>query len=199
MEFQHRRKGILDNAEKIFAAKGFYDTTMAEIADASGFAIGSLYHFFEGKEHLFTTMMSEKLDMMYADIQESVNGVKGTLNKISALARRQFDFVENNVDFFNLLIRGEGMSLSNKNVVLREKVVANHFRYLTFIEGIMRKGIQEKSLKAMEPRIMACVLLGTIRSITYDWMLAGQKNCLSNMVETVLDIVMVGVKAEVSK
>ncbi|MGA2333239.1 MAG: TetR family transcriptional regulator, partial [Syntrophales bacterium] len=38
MEFQLRRTEILSQAEKIFAAKGFHNTTMAEIASASGFA-----------------------------------------------------------------------------------------------------------------------------------------------------------------
>ena len=73
MEFQIRRTEILNQAEKIFASKGFYIATMAEIADASGFAIGTLYHFFEGKENLYTTMVSEKLDMMYSEIRDAVN------------------------------------------------------------------------------------------------------------------------------
>ena len=51
MEFQLRRTEILSQAEKIFAAKGFHNATMAEIASASGFATGTLYQFFEGKEN----------------------------------------------------------------------------------------------------------------------------------------------------
>ena len=46
-EFQVRRTEILAQAEKIFSAKGFHETTMAQIAEASGFSIGSLYHFFQ--------------------------------------------------------------------------------------------------------------------------------------------------------
>jgi AcrR family transcriptional regulator len=53
-----RRAEILRTAEKIFAAKSFHDVTMAEIANASGFSTGSLYQFFEGKENLYTTMIS---------------------------------------------------------------------------------------------------------------------------------------------
>ena len=37
-----------------------HDVTMAEIASASGFSIGSLYQFFKGKEYLYSTMISEK-------------------------------------------------------------------------------------------------------------------------------------------
>ena len=52
-EFNLRRAEILEQAEKIFAAKGFHNTTVAEIAGASGFAVGTLYQFFESKEQLY--------------------------------------------------------------------------------------------------------------------------------------------------
>ncbi len=71
-EFNMRRSEILDAAVKVFAGKGFYNATVAEIAAASGFAIGTLYQFFDGKEQLYTAMLTEKLAMMYSDIQTAV-------------------------------------------------------------------------------------------------------------------------------
>ncbi len=59
MEFLSRRASILEKAEKIFARKGFHNTSVAEIANASGFAIGSLYQFFEGKDDLYETMFNQ--------------------------------------------------------------------------------------------------------------------------------------------
>ena len=70
-EFNMRRAEILKQAEKVFATKGFHNVTMAEIADASGFSIGSLYQFFKGKEDLYITMISEKLDLMYAEVRKA--------------------------------------------------------------------------------------------------------------------------------
>jgi len=42
MECQLRRSEILHQAERILVDKGFYKTTMAETADASGFAIDKI-------------------------------------------------------------------------------------------------------------------------------------------------------------
>ena len=72
-EFQFRRAEILDQAVKIFSAKGFHETTMAQIAEASGFSIGSLYHFFRGKEELYSVMVMEKVRMMYDEIMGAVS------------------------------------------------------------------------------------------------------------------------------
>jgi AcrR family transcriptional regulator len=48
-EFQVRRTEILAQTEKIFSAKGFHETTMAQIADASGFPSGVSTIFSAGK------------------------------------------------------------------------------------------------------------------------------------------------------
>jgi AcrR family transcriptional regulator len=54
------RKQIFDVAMGLFRKRGFHETTMAQIAQASGFSIGSLYHFFRGKEELYSLMVMEK-------------------------------------------------------------------------------------------------------------------------------------------
>ncbi|MEN6319859.1 MAG: TetR/AcrR family transcriptional regulator [Syntrophaceae bacterium] len=197
MELQLRRGEILSQAEKIFSAKGFYNTTMAEIADASGFAIGSLYQYFEGKENLYTVMVSEKLDRMYKEIRDSVNRVDDIRDKIEMLVRAHFCFVENNVDFCNLFIRGEGASLTKGEMILRDKMIAYYLNHVGYVEYIMRWGIETNSLKKMEPRMMAYVLLGIIRSFIFNWMLDNKNNNLSNKVDCVLDVFLRGVGAEV--
>jgi AcrR family transcriptional regulator len=172
---------------------------MAEIANASGFAIGTLYQFFEGKENLYTTMVSEKLDKMYAEIRQSVNREAAIFNKLEELVRSHFRFVENNVDFCNLLIRGEGATLSNRETALRDKIIADHLNHIGYVEYMMRWGTQTEAFKIMEPRVMAYALLGIIRSFIYGWMLTAQDTSLCDKVECVLDIFLNGVRAGVSK
>lgn len=197
MELQRRRGEILSQAERIFSAKGFYNTTMAEIADASGFAIGTLYQYFEGKEKLYTVMVSEKLDRMYKEIRDAVNGVERIRDKIETLVRAHFHFVENNIDFCNLFIRGEGASLTKGEMILRDKMIADYLNHVGYVEYIMRWGIETNSLKKMEPRMMAYVLLGIIRSFIFNWMLDNKNNHLSNKVDCVLDVFLTGVGAGV--
>ena len=197
MEFQLRRSEILTTAEKIFASKGFYTTTMAEISDASGFAIGTLYQFFESKENLYTTMICEKLDMMYSGIREQVNGAEHVIDKIETLIKSYFNFVENNIDFCNIFIHGEGTVPSEGKTQLREKVIKDYLNHMEFIEGIMRLGMDTASLRVFDPRIMAFSLFGVIRAHIVGWMLENHDYPLSDKVECVLQIFLRGVGAEV--
>jgi AcrR family transcriptional regulator len=199
MEFQLRRSEILNQAEKIFAAKGFHNTTMAAVASASGFATGTLYQFFEGKENLYNIMVSEKLDRMYLEIRESVNSQERMVDKIEKLVESHFHFAENNVDFCDLLIRGEGLTLSDKGTILRDKLIADYFNHIGFVENIMRFGIETRTLKGGDPRMMAYTLLGIIRSFFYYWMLANQNTPLSDKVGCVSDIFLKGAGLELTE
>jgi AcrR family transcriptional regulator len=199
MEFRLRRTEILSQAEKIFAAKGFHNATMAEIASASGFATGTLYHFFEGKENLYNIMVSEKLDKMYLEIRESVNSQEKVMDKIEKLVESHFHFVENNVDFCDLLIRGEGLTLSDKGTILRDKLIADYFNHIGFVESMMRFGMETRTLKNGDPRMMAYTLLGIIRSFFYYWMHTNQDTPLSDKVGCVADIFLKGVGLELAE
>ena len=51
-EAEVRREEILDAAEKLFAARGFDNTSTGDILDAVGIARGTLYYHFKSKEDI---------------------------------------------------------------------------------------------------------------------------------------------------
>jgi AcrR family transcriptional regulator len=193
-EFNLRRAAILEQAGKIFAAKGFHNTTVAEIAGASGFAIGTLYQFFESKEQLYTVVLTEKLGMMYAGIQKAVDEETDLLRKIDTLVATQFRFVENNAEFCSIFVRGDHLSLSEGSVELRKRMVSDYAIYVSFIEGLMRDGIRTGILKKMDPRMMAAALTGIINSYASKWLSVADRASLMDNIQFVVDIFLGGVK-----
>ena len=193
-EFNLRRAAIIEQAGKIFAAKGFHNTTVAEIAGASGFAVGTLYQFFESKEQLYTLVLTEKLGMMYAGIQKAVAEETDLLRKIDTLVAAQFRFVENNAEFCGIFVRGDHLSLSEGSVELRKRMVSDYAVYVSFIEGVMRDGIRTGILKKMDPWMMAAALTGIINSYTAKWLTVAEGASLMDNVQFVVDIFLQGVK-----
>jgi AcrR family transcriptional regulator len=192
-EFKIRRMEIMAQAEKIFAAKGFHNVTMAEIANSSGFSTGSLYQFFEGKENLYTTMITEKLDLMYGQIREKAKAAEEIAEKIDILIGANFQFVEENTDFCRLFLRGETAPLSEIMTSLRQKLADDYFEHLTFIENIFKKGVNSGYLRPLNPRVMAAALFGLIRSSAIDWMLLPDKESLNSKKDSIMDIFLRGV------
>jgi AcrR family transcriptional regulator len=195
-EFNLRRAEILENAEKVFAAKGFYNTTVAEIAAASGFAIGTLYQFFAGKEQLYTAMITEKLTMMYEKIREAVEKEAGIFRKIEILVVSNFQFIESNAEFCSIFVRGDHLSLSEGSEALRERMMRDYADHVSFIEEVIREGIHTGDLKKMDSRMMAAALLGIINSCSFKWLTGAKEGSLETKVPFVLDIFLEGVRQD---
>jgi AcrR family transcriptional regulator len=193
-EFNLRRAEILGQAEKIFAAKGFHNTTVAEIAGASGFAVGTLYQFFESKEQLYAVMLTEKLNMMYARIRESVATEADAIRKIERLVASQFGFVEDNAEFCSIFIRGDHLSLSEGSAALRKRMVSDYAVHVSFTEEVLREGICAGVLKEMDPRMMAAALTGIINSSASKWLAMMEGASLMGNVPFVIDIFLEGVR-----
>jgi len=181
-------------AERMFAAKGFHNVTMAEIANASGFSIGSLYQFFEGKEDLYAKMISEKLDFMYQEVRKEVNSVKEVADKISRLIHVHLRFVENNTAFCRIFLRGENETLTEMMTMLRQKLVDDYFKHITFIENFLKKGMKSGLLRPLPTRETALALFHLIRASAMDWMLMPTKEPLIAQGKFIQDIFLYGTK-----
>ena len=193
-EFNVRRTEIIKQAEKLFATKGFHNVTVAEIASASGFSIGSLYQFFEGKEDLYTTMISENLDLMYVEIRKATNAAKDIAGKIEALIDAHLQFIEKNTDFCRLFIKGENAALSEAITSLHQKLIDDYFKHINFIENLLKDGIRKNLLRALPPHEMASALFHLIRASSMEWMLVPTKESLSSKKGLIMDIFLQGVK-----
>ena len=55
----HRRKEILDAAARLFAEKGYRETTMADIAEAVAVAETTLYHYYGSKREVLLAVFKE--------------------------------------------------------------------------------------------------------------------------------------------
>jgi len=195
-EFNLRRTEILDAAVKVFAAKGFHNATVAEIAAASGFAIGTLYQFFDGKEQLYTAMLTEKLGMMYAGIRKTVAAAADIVKKIELLVDSHFRYVEENAEFCSIFVRGDYLSLSEGSAELRKKIRSDYALHVAFIEGVMRDGIRTGILKEMDPPMMAAALTGIVNSYASKWLTVAEEGSLKSKVPFVLDIFLGGVRKD---
>ena len=194
-EFNLRRAAILEQAEKIFSTKGYHNVTVAEIANASGFAIGSIYQFFDSKEQLYTTMIREKLDLMYAEIRQEVNAQKDIAGKIVTLINAHLQFVEKNTDFCRIFLRGENDALSEMMTELRQKLIDDYFKHISFVENFLKAGIKSGLLRALPPHEIASALIHLIRSAASEWLLEPTKESLISKKDFILDIFLNGVKA----
>lgn len=69
-EAEERKEEILDAAERLFATKGFDNTSTGDILDAVGIARGTLYYHFKSKEEILDGVIERMTNRLMQDARE---------------------------------------------------------------------------------------------------------------------------------
>ncbi len=69
------RADLLAAARKVFAERGFYDASIAEITELADVGVGTFYLYFRDKEEAFSTMLDEGFREMQGKIAADLYGV----------------------------------------------------------------------------------------------------------------------------
>jgi AcrR family transcriptional regulator len=67
--YDRRQEEIISAAAREFAARGYDQTTMAELARATGLATGALYHYFGSKEELLRAICDQLMEPLLGRAQ----------------------------------------------------------------------------------------------------------------------------------
>ncbi len=191
-EYLAHREEILSAAEKVFAAKGFFPTTMSDIAREAEFGTGTLYKYFRSKEELYFTLIDEKVEEINRLVKVELSQTTSAVERIRKALGLQFEFFERNRDFFRIYIsernRFEWTVKDELGKGLHEKMVT----YINILAEVMRQGIERKEFRSMSPLDLAHALVGIVNSFVFEWMISREPYPLISKVETVLEIFLGG-------
>lgn len=105
MKTTARSRAILATASRLFAEKGYSQTTTAKIAGEAGVAEGTLYHHFGSKDGIFLTLFDETMEGYLAGIEELLARGSTGRETLSAFARFHFDYVSRRREQYLILLR----------------------------------------------------------------------------------------------
>jgi len=189
-EYLAHRKEILSAAEKVFAAKGFFPTTMSEIAHEAEFGTGTLYKYFRSKEDLYFTIIDEKTEEINRLVKNELSQKTPTMERIKNVLQLQFEFIEKNRNFFRIYIsersRFEWTVKEELGKGIHDKMVA----YIKTLSQVIKQGIKEGEFKPIDPMDLAHALVGNINAFVFEWLISPQPYSLSSKQINILEVFM---------
>ncbi|WP_219467185.1 TetR/AcrR family transcriptional regulator [Nonomuraea rhizosphaerae] len=81
------RETLLRSAREVFQAKGYAEATVADIVEASGMSVGSLYHHFGGKPGLFLALWEQFMRAQEERTSRAAKATQGSAERFLAGAR----------------------------------------------------------------------------------------------------------------
>jgi AcrR family transcriptional regulator len=191
-----RRKEILQAAEKVFAAKGFFHTTMNEIAQVAEFGTGTLYNFFKSKEDLYFTLIDEKTDEINRLVKNELFRKASAIERIRKVLILELEFIEQNRDFFRIYTsegsRFEWTIKDDCGKKIHDKMVD----YIDLLAQVLKEGMKANELKPLNPLDLAHAFEGIVHSFIFEWLISPESYPLVSKADTILEIFLKGTEKE---
>ena len=135
-DLHERRRGeILSAAETCFVAKGFHQSSMQDIASASGLSMGLLYRYFDSKSAIIRAFSALDRDRMIAGVTALADAAD-FIAGLTKLMKQELETMRN-VDEFRLTT--EVLSESTRDEILRESFAAKELMLSAALSGAIAR------------------------------------------------------------
>ncbi len=142
------KEEILKNAIKLFKQKGYHNTSMANIAKASGLIKGSIYHHFKSKDEIGL----EALKSIHIYFNENIYSI---VNKDNLTAKEKLNLFVKRIDEYFINSKGGclfgnlALELPNEENLFKDEMKS----YFTSWENSLSKILENKYSKNEAKRL----------------------------------------------
>jgi TetR/AcrR family fatty acid metabolism transcriptional regulator len=189
-EIKHER--ILRAATEVFASKGYFAARMTDVAKQAEVADGTLYLYFEGKEHLLLSIFDTVLDRFIGRLREEMAQLEDPVGKLKVMVRLHLETLGRDPALAQVLQIETRHSRRFMSVFTRGKLG----EYLNLLRGIIEEGQESGAFRRdINPGLATNVVFGAVDELVMSWVLTDQAGDLTRHVEPILGILTRGMLA----
>ena len=131
-----------------FSKHGFFKTSMAEIAGAAQFAMGTVYKIFESKEEIYISLMEAKVEELMQLLEEHIDQADTAIEKIRAVIQVKLAFADRNRDFFRIYVsEWSGFEWTVKSA-FGDRIWKRYLAQITLVADLVRERYSEWRVSA---------------------------------------------------
>jgi TetR/AcrR family fatty acid metabolism transcriptional regulator len=180
-----RRDAILRAAIETFAARGFFNAQVADVARTAGVAAGTVYLYFRGKDDLLISIFERTMREAIEAGRHSLEGHTHPLDRLREIARLHLERLGRDRDLavvFQVELR--------QSTKFMERFSATYLReYLGILRDVIAEG-QARGVfrKHINPTLAAKMLFGALDEMATNWILSRRKYSLVAEADAVIDV-----------
>lgn len=184
---------ILEAATKVFAKKGFYNSTIADIAKVAEVAEGTIYLYFKNKDDLLISIFENSMELFLQEARKEIEGISDPKEKLKRFIALHLRLVQENPELAQVL----QIELRQSSKFMQEYEGGKFSDYLNVVRGILEEG-QAKGIfrKGIDPRILRRAIFGSVDELSLEWLLMKKKKyTLESCAEQVSEMFIRGISA----
>jgi AcrR family transcriptional regulator len=190
-----QRSKILEAALAAFAAKGYVEASMNEIAEVSGFSVGHIYNIIGKKDALFEEVVSRELDEMF----DTIDGVferhadGSAADCINNVIDATLVFFDAHQLFFQIYLNEtDGKHISSKRLPsarLGKRLESSEKR----IRLLFKRAIDEGDVADLSPNDLATYFDEIIKGFIGAWAAGGYRGKISKKAGVIKQVLWHGI------
>jgi TetR/AcrR family transcriptional regulator, fatty acid metabolism regulator protein len=162
-----KRERILDAAIKVFAAEGFYNAKVSQIAHEAGVADGTIYLYFKSKDDLLINLFEDRMERVNANLREAIETESTAVARLKRIVKLHLELVEQNRDMAEVI----SVELRQSSKFIREYSNPKFAEFLRTIAGAVVEGQRTGELRSgIDPYVFARALFGALDEIALAWL-----------------------------
>jgi TetR/AcrR family fatty acid metabolism transcriptional regulator len=162
-----KRERILDAAIKVFAAEGFYNAKVSQIAHEAGVADGTIYLYFKSKDDLLINLFEDRMERVNANLREAIETESTAVARLKRIVKLHLELVEQNRDMDEVI----SVELRQSSKFIREYSNPKFAEFLRTIAGAVVEGQRTGELRTgIDPYVFARALFGALDEIALAWL-----------------------------
>ncbi|HEV8338795.1 MAG TPA: TetR/AcrR family transcriptional regulator [bacterium] len=186
------RSAIVAAATRLFARRGFAETSMRQIAEAAGVSKAAIYHHFRDKDRLYRSLLEEAIESLTAAMKRVLDDGPAAAALARAVALH-LQFAAGGADLVRVLVAEELRADPRKRF---GNVVARHREEeLAIFQTVLERGIARGEFKPVDPVLSAQALSAVIHVLDVGMLSADQPLPVSETVANMMDVLLNGLGA----
>lgn len=159
-----KRERIIEAAARVFARKGFFSASVAEIAAEAGVGKGTIYGYVSSKDDLFFAVFEWITETSWTQARIGISALGAAASdKLRALSRSLLDQWAGMNEFYGLVMEFWSASASSRHrdrFMRMFRQIYSNFRGT--VSGLIREGIERGEFRNdVDPDAVAAALVGT--------------------------------------
>jgi TetR/AcrR family fatty acid metabolism transcriptional regulator len=182
---------ILEAAVEVIAEKGMQNARISDIASRAGIADGTVYLYFENKNHILRTALDLVFKEFSQRVSASLEHITDPIEQLRIIARLHLEVLLSHRNLAVILQTEVRQSARFIEEFSHQALVD----YINLVREAIRKGQREGSIRAeISDRVAALCLFGAVDELISSWLFTGRPLDPEQASAQVLDIVLNGIR-----
>ncbi len=167
---EQKKLHILEHAQLVISQKGFQNTSVNDVLEASGVSRGTFYLYFKNREELFCELVDQFVDELKGCIHSIDYEDPNPVDKLYSNLHRVLTLLFSKKDLTTILFR-EAVGQEHM-VQVQEKLNGLYTFLLRKVSGALSNGAKRGFIRKGNERWLSIALIGSIKELVYHFLIA---------------------------